>query len=182
MAKTKTAAHDLGQPQLIALRDYIASVPALAAKPKTADAAVEIADALDVTATPDYWVYRTFVSADEIYSQPSDAGTSWSWTAFINRVDAERDAWKEMLHLSGGLNPSVANVRTAIGDIFSGATGANQRAFLNAIARRKATIAEKLYAIATVGGVGTRGSTANPDTLTLEGRVSEDDVITARNL
>jgi hypothetical protein len=73
---------------------------------------------------------------------------------------------------SGAVNPSLANVRQAFADIFSGGTApapAN-RTHLLAIARRQATRAERLFATGTV-------STATPGFFTFEGAVTTNDLI-----
>ena len=135
-----------------------------------------IANAYNLVASPDYWVWRTAISAQEVYAVTTGDGTSWSWTAFINRSQGERDGWREMFAATGVVNAALANIRQGIADIFSGTTGAAQRAHLLAIGRRQARRIEKLFSIATVGGVGTRGSTANPDTMTFEGTLTARDV------
>jgi hypothetical protein len=164
-----------------ALRNAIAADPVLAAVPNTLDGGNEIAGVLNQPAVPDYFVWRTSVPSAEIYgaTTPAPDNTAWSWTAFIGRSQGERDAWREML--SGGtLDPSLASVRAGIADIFSGTSGTAQRTHLTVLGRRRSTRAEKILAVATVGGVGARGSTANPDTLTFEGMLSYTDVFNAR--
>ncbi len=138
-----------------------------------------IANAYNLNATPDYWVWKTSLRAKDIYETTTADATTWSWTTYINRSQGERDGWQELFAVTGMTNPSLANVRQGVADIFSGAGGATQRTHLLTIARRLARRAEKLFAIATVGGVGTRGSTANPDTMTFEGLVTFRDVANA---
>lgn len=125
--------------------------------------------------SPDFWVWRK----DELTNSTSIDGTTFSWvgTGFITRSQGERDAWREMFNGTNSVNPSLAQVRTAFGDIFSGATApapAN-RTHLLTVARRKATRAEKLFATGT-------GSTASPATMAAEGAISGADVTNARNL
>ena len=117
-----------------------------------------VANGLNALASPDFWAWKTSVSQRDCVSLASADGTNWSWTIYIARSQGERDAWREMFADTGSVNPSRANVQSAIGDIFSGAGGAAQRTHLSAISRRKMTVAEKVL------GTGT-GSTASPATL-----------------
>lgn len=127
-------------------------------------------------ASPDFWAWRTLVEESEIYEQASVDATFWSWTIYIARSQAERESWRQMVTMRGGLKPALANVRTGVGDIFSGAGGANQRTHLLTVSRRKVTVAEKVFATGT-------GSTAVPGDLAIglngayaEGTLSGDEV------
>lgn len=160
--------------QLATLKATILADPELNAHPNNADGNLAIALALAANASPDFWVWRSFVADQELYEGTGDGGTSWSWTIYIGRSQGERDAWRQMVNMAGGLNPSLANVRAGVADIFSGAGGANQRTHLLAIGRRRANRAEQLFATGT-------GSTASPATMTVEGTLSGDDVQAARN-
>lgn len=173
--------------QLQALKAFIAADPTLDAFPHNADGAIDILPLLNVNAAPDYWVWRTSVTKNEYTNTVSPDGTTFNWTGagFITRSVGERDAWRELFNGAGvgnnAVNPSLANVRQAMQDIFSGATApapAN-RTHLLAMSRRKARVGEKLFAIATVGGSGTRGSTANPDTMSPEGTITAANVLDA---
>lgn len=130
----------------------------------------------NLSASPDYWVWRTSVTESEYTRAPGlDADgstvTNWSWTTYIGRSQGERDAWPRLFMGGGsGCNPSLANVRQAFADIFSGAGGANQRTHLAAVSRRKATRLEKLFATGT-------GTTATPATMAVEGVLSSNDLI-----
>lgn len=133
-----------------------------------------IAAAYNLTASPDYWVWKTFVPDSEIYETTTGDGTTWSWTTFIARTQGERDAWRQMVNMKGGINASLVSVRTGIADIFSGAPGATQRTHLLTISRRKATRVEKLLATGA-------GTIAAPSLLSFEGDVTYEDVDQARN-
>lgn len=163
--------------QLTALKADILADPVLSAQPQNSDGAFAIAAAYNLTVTPDFWVWRTRVSKNEITQQTSQDGTDFNWTGtgFITRSQGERDAWRELFD-GGQVNPSLANVRTAFQDIFSGGTppAPANRAHLLAVARRKATRAEKLFASGT-------GSTATPATMSFEGSLNYQDVQEARN-
>jgi len=141
--------------------------------PNNGDVNVEIAAWYNLP-TAAFWVWRTFVRDQDIYSLASVDATTWSWSIFIARSQGERDAWRQMVNMAGGLNPSLVNVRAGVADIFSGAGGAAQRTHLLTIGRRLATNAEKLFSTGT-------GDTANPATMAFEGIVTGNDVTAARN-
>lgn len=147
----------------------------------TGDVNAEVAKWYNLTVSPAYWIWKSFVRDREIYEVTTDDATSWSWTTFIGRSQGERDAWRQMVNMAGGMNPSLASVRAGVADIFSGAGGLNQRTHLLTLGRRLPTNVEKLFAVATVGGVGNRGSTTNPDTMAFEGKLFGDDITAARN-
>lgn len=129
-----------------------------------------IANAYNLDASPVYWVWRTRVTRKEIYEAPSVDATTWSWPDYIARSVAEKSAWGEMFNNPASeINPALANTRQGVADIFSQASGANQRTHLLATGRRHATRAEKLFATGT-------GSTGSPGTMTFEGSISRLDV------
>lgn len=162
--------------QKTTLKAAIVADATLNAIPNTADGAFEVANQLDQLATPDYWVWRSAVSEAEIVSQASIDGTIWSWTAYIARSEPERDAWKRMFNSVYSCNPSLANVRQAFADIFSGNTNnaPTQRTHLLAVGRRKATRVEKILASGS-------GTTASPSLMGFEGKLSYQDVLDARS-
>ena len=169
--------------QLAPVKADILADSALNAFPNNSDGNSAIAAAYAVIASPDYWVWRTMVPEAEIYEVTTDTATTWDWTTYIAQSLPEQGAWRQMVSMRGGMNPSLANVRAGFAKIFAGGTAGPtaQRAHLTAVARRKSNRVEKLLANATAGGSGTRGSTANPDTLSFEGNVSFNDVEAARN-
>jgi hypothetical protein len=138
-----------------------------------------VAAMYNLAASPDFWVWRTSVTKDELVGSVSVDGTTFSWTGtgYITRSQGERDAFNTMFSSAGIVNPSLSNVRQAWTDIFSGATApapAN-RTHLSTVSRRKAIRFERLYATGT-------GSTASPGTMVIEGQVSGQTIETARNL
>jgi hypothetical protein len=151
----------------------IAADGTLGALPHNSDSADAIATAYAVNASPDFWVWRTSVPAKEIYETTTADATVWSWTAYIARSQAERDAWGAMTMALGVINAALANTRQGIADIFSG-TGiaATQRTHLLTVGRRRATRIEKLLATGT-------GSTASPAVMGFEGALSLNDVLHA---
>ena len=164
--------------QLTTLKADILADPILAAQPNTSDGAFAIAQAYNLAAIPVFWVWRTSVSKAEFTQQTSQDGTSFTWVGngFITRSVGEQTAWRELFNATESVNPSLANVRQAFLDIFSGAgNAALNRAHMTIVARRKATRAETLFAVGT-------GSTVSPGTMTFEGALSFQDVQDARNL
>jgi len=159
----------LSTAQLQALKADMNGDGAIQAIPHTSDGFAQIAALYNATASPDYWVWRTFVPDREIYEATTVDATTWSWTIYIARSQGERDAWRQMVNMAGGINASLASVRTGIADIFSGAGGLNQRTHLLTLGRRKATRGEKLFATGA-------GSTAAPSVMAVEG------VITPQNI
>ena len=165
--------------QLTILKADILADPVLNAQPNNSDGAFAIAEAYNLTAVPDYWVFRTSVTQSEYVGTTTPEATTFSWPQYIARSQAERDGWREMFADGGFGNPSRPNVRQGFQDIFSGATAppVAQRAHLANVSRRKATRAEKLLIVA--GGLGT---TASPSTMAFEGALTYQDVLAARTL
>lgn len=163
--------------QLQTLKTDIANDATLNAFPNTPDGAFEIAAAYSLPASPDFWVWRTHIPQAEIVGTTTTDGTTWSWSAYIARSQGERDGWREMFADGGFINGALANVRQGLADIFSGASNnaPQQRTHLLTVARRKSNRVEKLYAVGT-------GSTGSPATMVIEGTITYQDVLNARNL
>jgi hypothetical protein len=164
--------------QLTALKNDIAADGTLSQIPHTSDGAFDVAAAYNLAFAPDFWVWKTSITKHELVNGTGPDGTVFNWTGagFITRSQGERDAFAAIFNSTLTCNPSLPQVRQAFGDIFSGNTApapAN-RTHLLAIARRKATRAERLFAAGT-------GSTASPGTLTFEGTLSFNDVLQAWN-
>lgn len=158
----------LSPAQLATLKAAIDGDVTMAAFPLSTDGYIDLATYLNQPASPAYLGWKTSMTQMAL-QQPSSDGTQFDWAAtggFIARSQGERDAYRTLFS-PGSVNPSYANVRSALDDIFSGSgTGAvANRAHWRAVARRALTRFEQVFATATPGGVGTRGSTANPDTL-----------------
>src|SRR5262249_19100686 len=108
---------------------------------------------------------------------------SWSWKAFVDRSQGERDAWFLMFEDTGAASFALASLRQGLMDVFANvgtnttliARATAQRAHLFTVGRRRANGAEKLFA----AGAGT---TAGPATMAYEGAVTADDVHAARTL
>jgi hypothetical protein len=164
--------------QSATLKADILADSALAAQPMNADGHFAIAAAYNLAASPAFWVWRSLVPKGDFVNNVGPDGTTFNWTGngFITRSVGEQTAWREVFNGTSAVNPSLANVRQAFADIFSGTgNAAANRTHLLAIARRTATRAEKLFAVGT-------GSTASPATMAFEGDIQFQDVELARNL
>lgn len=159
----------LTPPQYATLANDITSVHAAefaAALAATDDEA--IAAAYRLAASPDFWVWRTTVSKNEVVGAVSQDGTTFAWAGngFITRAAGELTAWQELFGSDGAVNPSLPQVRQAFTDIFSGTgNAASNRTHLATVARRKALRIERLFATGT-------GSTGSPGVLVYEGSLS----------
>lgn len=164
--------------QLTALKADIVADATLNAFPNNDDGNFAIAAAYNINASPDFWVWRTRVTKSELVTNVGPEGTTFNWTGngFITRSVGEQTAWSEIFNGEDAVNASLANVRQAFSDIFSGTgNAAANRTHLLAVSRRKASRAEKLFATGT-------GSTGSPAVLNFEGTITHQDVNTARNL
>lgn len=124
-----------------------------------------LAALMNAAASPAFWVWRTSVTKNDLVQSVSVDGTTFTWVGngFITRSVGEQTAWRELFNGDESVNPSLANVRQAFSDIFSGTgNAAANRTHLLAIARRLTTRTERLFATGT-------GSTASPGTLVIEG-------------
>lgn len=142
------------------LRASVKATPALASA-YTARDTDTIAAYYNVTSAPDFWIWRSLVTHDEYVNSSDPDGGVWSWTSYIGRSQAERDAWKQMFtNARQAVNPSLPQVQAAFSDIFSGTSAITvaTRAHLFAASRRKCSVFEKLFAAGT-------GSTASPATV-----------------
>ena len=142
--------------QYQSLKAAIIADGALSAQPNNSDGAFAIAAALNQVASPAWVVWRTDVST-------ADCKKATVWTEYIGRSAGERDAWVFMLS-NGIINPSQANIRQGINDIFSGVGGAASRTALLAIAKMNATRAQKIFSTGT-------GTDVTP--ATLDANISE---------
>src|SRR3982750_4641519 len=123
--------------QRLLLKNDIASDPVLSLAPMNDDGHALIAEAYNAPASPVFIVWRRFLPADQVK-------IGVVWTEFVGRSAGERDAFVFML--SGGvINPSDANIRQGIADIFSGPSGAVTRTNLTALSKRNASRAERLF-------------------------------------
>lgn len=143
---------------------------------------------LNAASSPSYWV--SSVARADVYDKPSQDATNWDWTIFKNQSVAEQGAWREMFMNDTG-RIDLVNWRRGVATIFTGSAPANaQRDHVLSCGRRIATVGEQLFAVAVVSPPANtgnnegqaRGSTANPDNLGAEGKVSVQNISEARNL
>lgn len=159
----------LNQAQLVILRAAIDADPVLVAMPNDTDSNILTANAFNLNASPNFTVWKTLVTIDEV-------GNNFVGTELAGLTQANQARLQTIAQYSlGGVNPSVADRRAFFDDVFSAAGGAGTRAKLLILWKRLATRAEKLYATGT-------GSDAIPALLTFEGQISYQDVNSARNL
>ena len=159
----------LNQQQLQTLKADIALVPEWLALPLTNSAAALIADAYNTSALPDFIVWRTDVSVDEIMRN------GMNWARVDNLTVGKARIWDWIGRL-GTLNASKENIRAGIDAAWVGtAADLAVRAMIYTHCKRKATRGEKLFATGT-------GSDATPATMAVEGRLSTDDVAQAREM
>lgn len=157
--------------QNTALVSSIAADPTLGQLTHTGNNADIIAAAYNLTASPQFTVWKTKLMEVDLEANTSPEGTVWSWTIYIGRSQAERDAYRQMFN-KGVINPALPQVQAAFTDIFSGAGGQAQRTHALAMMKRDATRVEKLFATGT-------GSLASPATLTFEGVIQGHDILVA---
>ena len=151
--------------QQAAVKADILANPDLNALPAGADGSFAIAALYNLEAAPAFVVWRTSIPTEEI----KDA---LDWTELIAASVGERDSFLVMIE-GGSINAAKTNIRAGIQDVFSGPGGLNTRTALVALAKRNATRIEALLATGT-------GSDADPATMTLEGNISYQDVLSAR--
>lgn len=150
------------------LKADIAANSDLNSQPNNSDGAFEIARLYNLNAAPNYTVWKTNVTINEVGKKFN--GTELAGVTQANQARLQTIA----IYLAGGVNPSIPDNRQFFDDIFSGAGGTNTRANLLALWKRLGSRVEKLYATGT-------GSDAAPATLTFEGPISYQDVEIARN-
>lgn len=163
----------LSPSQLAALKAAVLADPALASKPNNTDGNYDIAQALNLPASPAWVVWRTGVTRKEILQNGFD------WTRLDNLSVGKARIWSDIF-VDGSINPSKANVRTGIEAVWVGtAQDLAVRAAVYVHCKANATRAQKIFS----SGIG---STATP--ATLDDGVTEffvltySDVEQARNL
>ena len=151
------------------LKAAILADPVLAAFPAGSDGSYAIASGLNKTASPEYVVWKTSVSVDDIMRNGMD------WTRVDNLTVGKARIWDWLSRL-GSFNPSKVNIRAGIDAAWVGtAADLAVRATVYTHCKRPATVVEKLFAS------GGSGSTADPATLTFEGAITWQVVDSARS-
>ena len=156
-----------------ALKAAIEADGALSVLPHTQDNAFDISLIFGQLVTPDYLVWRTSVDTTEVMLNGFD------WTRVDNLSIGKARIWEWMTQF-GTFNPSKLNIRAGIDATWVGtAADLAVRAVVYTHCNRNSRRIEKLFATATAGGVGNRGTSANPDTMAYEGTISQQDVLDA---
>lgn len=160
--------------QLATLKADIAADPVLSALPNTPDNAFVIAEAYNATAVPDFYVWKQSVSEAEILNN------GMNFTLVDGLTQGKRDEWSWIFR-SGAANPSKANIRAGIIDIWSGTAPkvANQVAIWSHC-QKLATRAEKLFS--TGAGTAAVAGGTGPATTEITAQLTYDDVFAARSL
>jgi len=120
------------------------------------------------TKTPEFIVWKTSVTQDEIMQNGFD------WTRVDNLTVGKARIWEWLFdNQSNTFNPSKANVRAGIEAVWVGtAADLAVRAAVYVHCKRPATRGEALF----ITGVGT---TASPGSLVFEGQITQYDIIEA---
>lgn len=107
----------------------------------------QAADALNATASPTFYVYRTSVTEDEIF------GNGMNWTRVDNLSVGKARVWDWMFrNQKKAIDPSRANVRAGINTVWVGTQAdVDVRDAVYGHCYRAATVGEKLFA----SGAGT---------------------------
>lgn len=134
--------------------------------PNGSDGNAAVAGWYSQTAAPDFQVWRTDISKDEI-----DQAVDW---VEVVALTTNNLLSFQILKDQSKVNGANASIRTAFGQIFPAATKPNTNAALLALAKRPARFIEKLFAAGT-------GTVASPATMAYEGQVTSNDVLAARN-
>lgn len=113
--------------------------------------------------SPDYYCWRSRMSIDEVRDLVD-------WDEVVAQSTNDLLAF-QILTNSQSINPSNASVRQAFTSIFQGGQGTNTIAALNAAAKEKVSLAEKVLSLNSGDG-----SSGNPDTFGFEGSLSHQDI------
>lgn len=125
--------------------------------------AFQVAVWYGLTATPDFWVWKTSVTARQLMS---DGG--FDWTRIDNLSVSKARIWEFMM-AAQTVDPSQSNIRAGFAACFSAVGDAATLAAITVQCRRLAGRIEKLFAVGT-------GSTGSPATMGYEGKITDSDV------
>ena len=158
--------------QLATLKAAILADAVLNAYPNTTDGAYDMANTpgmgLQAPAAPVFTVWKSNVGITDIGN--NFVATELAGLSSLNATRLQTIA----LYSPNGINPAMADRRAFFDDIYSGAGGTGTRAKLLILWKRLANKLEKIFATGT-------GSDASPATMTIEGVISYQDVLAARN-
>lgn len=142
--------------------------------PNNSDANFDIAKWYNEQASPDYYVYRSSVTANEIMNNGFD------WTRVDNATVGKARIW-EWLMAAGSFNPSKSNVIAGINEAWSG-SGSEVTAHRLGIFTHCQRLATRVEKLLKVSGNGTTVSNAGvgPAVMGVESPISGSDVEAAR--
>lgn len=154
--------------QQATLKAFVEADPVLSTYPHTYDGAYDLTAEMQLTATPEFIVWRTSVTKDEIMQNGFD------WVRVDNLSVGKARIWEWLFdNQARTFNPSKVNVRAGIDETWKGtAADLAVRAAVYAHCKRAANVLEKLFAAGT-------GTVASPATMVIEGRISYIDVHSA---
>lgn len=154
--------------QQASLQSFVQADPTLGQLPSGNSSALQIANALNLPASPTFTVWKTAVTQDEIMQNGFD------WVRVDNLSVGKARIWEWMFdNESTSINPSKANVRLGIDEMWKGtAADLAVRAAVYAHCKRLANGIEKLLATGT-------GSDVSPATMGAEGELTYLDVVFA---
>lgn len=157
--------------QLAALKADIAADPAFASTPHNSDGAFAVAAAYNLTAAPDFYVWRTSVRVDEVMLNGFD------WARVDNLSVGKARIWEWMSQL-GSFDPSKANVRAGIIACWVGTSAdlAVRLAVFNHC-QQLATRVQKLFA--TGPGTAVVEAGTGPATMAYDGQLTYQEVLLA---
>lgn len=154
--------------QQATLKAFVEADPVLSAYPHNTDGAYEIARLLQANASPEFIVWRTSVTKDEIMQNGFD------WVRVDNLSVGKARIWDWLFDNQGNVfNPSKVNVRAGVDECWKGT--AADLAVRNAVyvhCKRAANVLEKLFATGT-------GTTASPATMAVEGTIGYNELANA---
>jgi hypothetical protein len=153
--------------QLAALKADILADEVLNAFPMNSDGAWAIAQLYNLAADPEWIVWKTDVSLEEIMRN------GMNWTRVDNLSVGKARIWDWLSRL-GTFDASKANIRAGIDATWVGTTAdLGVRAMVYTHCKRAATRIEKLFSTGT-------GSDASPATMGFEGQIQYQNVQQAR--
>ena len=150
------------------LRAAIIANPVWAAYPNTNDGAYDLAVLLNRPAEPEFIVWKTNVSVDEIMRNGMD------WAQVDNLTVGKARIW-DWLGRQGYFNAAKLNVRAGIDECWKGTAALLAvRAAIYVHCKRPATWIERIFATGA-------GTTSEPATMTFEGSITYPEVYAARS-
>ena len=146
--------------QLATLRTHIEQSPDMNTLPPGSDSAFQIAALLNEKAVPDFYIWKESVTNAEILQNGMD------WLRVDNLAAGKARIWEWMFQF-GAVNPSKANVRAGIAEVWKG-TAADNAVRLSVFqhCQTLATRLQKLFA--TGAGTATTVDGVGPATTTVQ--------------